>query len=110
MATDSMPTSTPRANIMGASAGAEKFRCGARRGLGEGRGLVHRHLHDQNLTKAVLDAAVPDRPCYILASDGHNACLNSLGCKAIGLERGTPDPFNGHFVVDGQGEPDRHAA
>ena len=60
---------------------------------------------DHNLTRQVLDAAVPDRPCYILASDGHNACLNSLACKAIGLERGTPDPFNGHFVIDASGEP-----
>jgi hypothetical protein len=60
---------------------------------------------DRNLTREVLDAVVPDRPCYILASDGHNACLNSLGCKAVGLERGTPDPFNGHFVRDAAGEP-----
>ncbi len=60
---------------------------------------------DHNLTRQVLDEAVPDRPCYILASDGHNACLNSAACRAVGLERGTPDPFNGHFVLDEAGDP-----
>jgi predicted amidohydrolase YtcJ len=65
---------------------------------------------DHNLTRQVLDEAVPDRPCYILASDGHNACLNSLACKALGLERGTPDPFNGHFVLDDDGESNGNAA
>jgi hypothetical protein len=60
---------------------------------------------EENLDRHVLDAAVPDRPCYIYASDGHNACLNSKACAAIGLVRGTPDPRNGHFVVDSNGEP-----
>lgn len=60
---------------------------------------------DENLNRHVIDAAVPDRPSFILASDGHNACLNSKGCEAIGLRRGTPDPPNGHFVLDGNGEP-----
>ena len=58
-----------------------------------------------NLDRQVLDAAVPDRPCYIVASDGHNACLNTRACRLIGLEQGTPDPENGHFVVDGRGMP-----
>ena len=60
---------------------------------------------DHNLDRHVLDKAVPDRPCYIVASDGHNACLNSKGCAAVGLVRGTADPENGHFVLDGNGEP-----
>ncbi len=60
---------------------------------------------DHNLNRYVLDAAVPDRPCYIVASDGHNACLNSKGCEMVGLVRGTPDPVNGHFVLDANGEP-----
>ncbi|MGB8313087.1 MAG: amidohydrolase [Aestuariivirga sp.] len=58
-----------------------------------------------NLNRHVLDAAVPDRPCYIVASDGHNACLNSKACELVGLGRGTPDPVNGHFVLDANGEP-----
>ena len=60
---------------------------------------------DHNLNRYVLDAAVPDRPCYIVASDGHNACLNSKACGLVGLVRGTPDPLNGHFVLDAAGEP-----
>ena len=60
---------------------------------------------DHNLNRYVLDAAVPDRPCYIVASDGHNACLNSKACALVGLRRGTPDPVNGHFVLDANGEP-----
>lgn len=60
---------------------------------------------DENLTRAVLDRAVPERPSYILASDGHNACLNSRACALIGLVKGVEDPPNGHFVRDGDGVP-----
>lgn len=60
---------------------------------------------DANLTRHVLDAAVPDRPCYILASDGHNACLNSRACEKLGLVKGIDDPPNGHFVRDSGGVP-----
>lgn len=62
-------------------------------------------FHDGNLTRAVLDAAVPDRPVYIWASDGHSACLNSAGCAAIGLDAATPDPPNGRIVRDADGHP-----
>ena len=60
---------------------------------------------DANLTRQVLDEAVPGRPCYILASDGHNACLNSKGCEALGLREGIDDPPLGHFVRDALGVP-----
>ena len=58
-----------------------------------------------NLDRHVLDRAVPDRPCFVLAADGHNACLNSAACAAVGLVSGTADPQNGHFVLDTAGEP-----
>jgi predicted amidohydrolase YtcJ len=58
----------------------------------------------QNLNAAVLDRAVPDRPCMIVASDGHNACLNTLGLKAVGFDAATPDPLNGTIVRDASGE------
>lgn len=57
-----------------------------------------------NLSRQVLDAAVPDRPCLIVASDGHNACLNTLGLAAVGIGANTPDPRNGHFVRDAGGD------
>lgn len=60
---------------------------------------------DTNLTRDVLDRAVPDRPSFILASDGHNACLNSTACEILGLVKGVEDPFNGHFVRDEDGVP-----
>lgn len=60
---------------------------------------------DQNLDRHVLDAAVPDRPCFILSSDCHNACLNTKGCEAVGLVPGLADPANGHFVLDASGVP-----
>lgn len=56
-----------------------------------------------NLTRQVLDRAVPDRPCMIVASDGHNACMNSPGLRAAGIEDDTPDPPNGHIVRDDGG-------
>lgn len=70
-------------------------------GVGWYTGIFAEH----NLSRQVLDAAVPDRPSFILASDGHNACLNSKACEAVGLRRGIADPLNGHFVLDANGEP-----
>ena len=32
---------------------------------------------------------MPDRPCLIVASDGHNACLNTRGLAAVGGEKAT---------------------
>lgn len=71
------------------------------RGTGWYAGVFGAH----NLTRQVLDQAVPDRPCFILASDGHNAALNSKGCEAIGLDAHTADPPNGQFVRAPDGTP-----
>lgn len=60
---------------------------------------------DANLTRAVLDAVVPDRPCLVYDSNFHNACLNSAACRMVGLYKGMEDPLNGHVVRDGDGEP-----
>jgi predicted amidohydrolase YtcJ len=62
-------------------------------------------LGAHNLSAKVLDAAVTDRPCYIVSADAHNACLNSRAMEVIGLTAETPDPPNGHFVRDAQGNP-----
>lgn len=59
---------------------------------------------DHNLTRAVIDAAVADRPAMLFDSSCHSACLNSAAIAAIGLGRDTPDPVNGRFVRDGSGE------
>jgi predicted amidohydrolase YtcJ len=60
---------------------------------------------ENNLDRHVLDRAVPDRPCFILASDGHNACMNTRACELAGLVKGIADPPNGHFVLDELGVP-----
>jgi predicted amidohydrolase YtcJ len=58
---------------------------------------------DANLTRDVLDAVVPDRPCLIYDGNFHNACVNSMACDLIGIAADTPNPLNGHIVRDGAG-------
>jgi predicted amidohydrolase YtcJ len=58
-------------------------------------GLPHRSL---------LDAAVPDRPAWMLGYDGHTAWVNTRALQAAGITRETPDPPNGVIVRDGAGE------
>lgn len=58
---------------------------------------------DHNLTHAVLDAVVPDRPCLIYDGNFHNACLNAVAIAMCGITDDTPDPLNGHIVRDAAG-------
>lgn len=53
------------------------------------------------LTRAQLDAAVPDRPCFTFDSSGHMACLNSAALALVGIDAATEDPPNGQIVRDG---------
>lgn len=71
------------------------------RGTGWYSGIFGAH----NLDRAMLDAAVPDRPVLTYASDGHNAAINSKACEAIGLDASVADPENGKFVRDAKGVP-----
>lgn len=57
---------------------------------------------DHNLTAAVLDRAVSDRPVLVYDSSFHNACLNSRAMEMAGLQD-LPDPPNGHIVRDATG-------
>jgi predicted amidohydrolase YtcJ len=57
---------------------------------------------DHNLTAAVLDRAVSDRPVLVYDSSFHNACLNSRAIAMAGVED-MPDPPNGHIVRDPNG-------
>ena len=58
---------------------------------------------DENLTAALLDRVVPDRPVVIYDSSYHNACFNSRALEMAGISDSTPDPVNGHIVRDGAG-------
>ncbi len=55
-------------------------------------------------TKAELDGATPDNPCY--ANFGaHVLVANSLALKAAGITNDTPDPVGGWIMHDAAGEP-----
>lgn len=58
---------------------------------------------DHNLTREVIDAVVPDRPCLIYDGNFHNACINSAAIDLIGITDATPDPLNGHILRDATG-------
>lgn len=60
---------------------------------------------DRNLTREVLDAVVPDRPCLIYDGNFHNACINSVALALAGIADATPDPLNGLYVRDRAGRP-----
>ncbi|MGQ0564454.1 MAG: amidohydrolase [Gemmobacter sp.] len=59
---------------------------------------------DHNLTAAVIDAVVSDRPAILYDNSGHCACLNSRAIELCGIGNDTPDPANGHFVRDATGQ------
>jgi predicted amidohydrolase YtcJ len=59
-----------------------------------------------NADKSVLDAAIPDRPVYLHASDGHSGWANSRALALAGIDAHTPDPPKGIIERDPKtGEP-----
>ncbi len=60
---------------------------------------------DHNLTRDLIDRAVPDRPCILFDTSFHKACVNSAAIAMAGLTEATPDPPNGHIVRDAAGRP-----
>lgn len=57
------------------------------------------------INRSHIDEVISDRPVFLLANDYHNSVINSFACEEFGLIKGTPDPDNGHFVLDDDGEP-----
>lgn len=56
--------------------------------------------------KADLDALIPDRPAFLLSSDGHSAWVNSAALKIAGIGSRTKDPEKGRIERNpGNGEP-----
>ncbi len=70
-----------------------------------GGGWNNAFFGDANLTRAQLDAVLPDRPCIVYDDSAHSACINSAACSLAGITRDTPDPPNGHLVRDAGGTP-----
>ena len=60
---------------------------------------------EENLTRKIIDAVVPDRPVFLRDSSYHSAVLNSKACEVAGVTSSTPNPQNGIFVRDKNGEP-----
>jgi predicted amidohydrolase YtcJ len=78
----------------------------ARTGEGWVRGLGwDRHRWGGLPTKEALDAAVPDRPVFMLSHDIHGAWVNTAALRQCGITRDTPDPAGGEIVRDARGEP-----
>jgi predicted amidohydrolase YtcJ len=71
----------------------------------KGHGWYSGIFNDRNLTREVLDAAVPDRPVMLYSSDYHSAVVNSALIAEIGLNEKTKDPENGYFSRDERGRP-----
>jgi hypothetical protein len=56
-------------------------------------------------TAAQLDAAVPDRPAWLVSYDGHTGWANSLALRAAQVTRETQDPSGGALLRDATGAP-----
>ncbi len=57
------------------------------------------------LNRHLIDEAVSDRPVYLMASDGHNAVVNSMALRELNITGETPHPPNGEIVRGDDGEP-----
>lgn len=56
------------------------------------------------LTRQDLDAAVADRPVRVDHRGGHTTWFNSRAFELAGITRDTPDPPDGRYVRDANGE------
>ncbi len=55
------------------------------------------------LSRADLDAAVPDHPVLVAHRGGHTIFVNSAAFKAAGVDEKTPDPPGGRYGHDASG-------
>ena len=72
-------------------------------------GWVQGYLYDDGktarpLTRADLDAAVPDHPVIVTHRGGHTGYVNSLALARVGVTADTADPPGGRFDRDANGE------
>jgi predicted amidohydrolase YtcJ len=71
-----------------------------------GRGWQLGVFPDARPTRQQLDAAVPDRPAFFMAADGHSAWVNSRALAEAQVTAATPDPQGGRIERDtGTREP-----
>jgi len=56
-------------------------------------------------TRHDLDPVSPRHPVFVLNQGGHMAAVNSLALELAGVDAGTPDPGNGRFLREADGQP-----
>ncbi|MCP5181780.1 MAG: amidohydrolase [Pseudomonadales bacterium] len=71
----------------------------------KGRGWNLSLFENANPSKALLDAVSQDRAVFLIGADGHSAWVNSEALRRAEVTASTPDPENGHFERDANGEP-----
>jgi len=55
--------------------------------------------------KQDLDPVSPNHPVMLISQGGHMAVVNSLALEMVGVTASTPDPGNGRFLRESNGEP-----
>ena len=95
----SFPFTTPLEAIV------EKVRaCAAKTPKGEwirgGQWAAETLESAQPPTRAMLDAAAPENPVFLIDSTFHNAWVNSAALARLGIDAATPDPSGGVIVRD----------
>lgn len=58
---------------------------------------------ERELTRDILDRAVPDHPCLVMNASMHFIYVNSLALTAAGITEDTPEPPGGFFIKDASG-------
>jgi predicted amidohydrolase YtcJ len=53
-----------------------------------------------------IDPVSPNHPVMLINQGGHMAVVNSLALEMAGVTANTPDPGNGRFLREANGEPD----
>ncbi|MBD8868077.1 amidohydrolase [Nocardioides donggukensis] len=56
-------------------------------------------------TASMLDEIVSDRPAFLPSTDHHDAWVNTRALEIAGITSATPDPPDGWFVRDADGNP-----
>ncbi|MFT4136709.1 amidohydrolase [Microbacterium sp.] len=67
------------------------------------QGWIHSALPDGVPHRAMLDAAVPDRPVYAQSYDYHSIWLNTAALAEAGIDDDTPSPAGGTVHRDAAG-------
>lgn len=76
-----------------------------------GSAVTGMRLNDETLSEGrlpdrhVLDAAVPDRPVFVVRYCGHIAVANTRALELAGIGSSTPDPPGGSIDRDSEGRP-----